>query len=558
MSLMSLNRVFKKYGTVFGLFFAGIILIGALAGLGNNLVGGGAARQADADTAAQAAASGPGAATVAKVGDDAVTLATLDQLVDTQLQQQSMGGAALPVPSPADRNRYRVAVLDQVKQRQAIVVAAKNAGVTVSDSDMTAARDKAWAQEKGGFAQTLGLKPTASDTEIDAALAKQNPNLSVASLKERAFPAEAVRNSIYPEKLQAALKKDVRVDENLVRRSYDEVQVRHILIGTAGPQGGGLPDGQAKTKAEKLLAEVKANPAKMAALATQFTDDPGSKAKGGLYDWAPASQYVTPFTEAALKAGIGKVYPDIVKTQFGYHIIKLEGERPAKASAVPPGPQGALPGMTPPAVGLPKDFDQNKQKYLDEYADKVAQGKMQEAVAAALPLVKVDITDPSLRAAQLMNDAQATQDKKAQDAKLTEALAELNKADAAADTEGVIALQKAQIYERLNKNPEAIAAYRDALKSRGTPETHMAIAALYLRQKDKANAKKELIEADKFALANPQKMIEFASYWDQVGDKAKAKQIQQQAIEIYQKQAAASQPQLPPQAPAPPTAKPAK
>ena len=541
MSLMDMNRAFKKYSMVFGIGFAGIIAVGAFAGLGANLISGG--KNGSAATA-------PGATddTVATVGDVKVSRAALQSNLQRALEQQSMmSGGAAPQPKPEEMDRYLVGMLDQVKQEQALVAAAKTAGVSVSDADVDAEREKIWQQQKGGYAQSLGLPTTATDAQINSALATQNPGLNTTVIKTQGIPTEAVRAKLYQDGLQKKLKDQVQVDPALLKRTYDEIQVRHILVNFGK---NSLPEAQAKAKAEKILAEVKADPTKLAQLAKENSDDPGSKAKGGFYDWVPASQYVPAFTEDALKAGVGKVYPDLVRVvqsnYSGFHIVKLEGERAPKPA---PAPVKGAPPAPAPATGVPADFDKNTQTYVDQYRDKLVGAQIQSAVAAEMPNIKVEITDPALRAAQLQTEAQAGPDKKTSDAKLTEALAELDKVKKDSVAANVVPLQKAAILQQLGRNKEAIAAYEDSLKFRNLPETHMALAALYLKEKDTANAKTQLADAQKLPIGDVQQQLGLSQMLKQVGDADGSKKAMDKAMEMFKRQQEmqkASMPQMPP------------
>ncbi|MCA1590030.1 MAG: peptidyl-prolyl cis-trans isomerase, partial [Acidobacteria bacterium] len=84
-----------------------------------------------------------------------------------------------------------------------------------------------------------------------------------------------------------------------------------------------------KTKAEEILNRAKAGE-DFAALANEFSEDPGNKdpktgeGKGGLYSDTPKGRMVAPFEQAALSVEPGQVVPNLVETDFGYHIIKLE------------------------------------------------------------------------------------------------------------------------------------------------------------------------------------------------------------------------------------------
>ncbi len=78
-----------------------------------------------------------------------------------------------------------------------------------------------------------------------------------------------------------------------------------------------------KAKAEKILKRVKAGE-NFAALAKQFDEDPGSKVAAGLYKGVTEGQFVEEFEKPALSLKAGQIYPQVVETKFGYHIIKLE------------------------------------------------------------------------------------------------------------------------------------------------------------------------------------------------------------------------------------------
>lgn len=83
-----------------------------------------------------------------------------------------------------------------------------------------------------------------------------------------------------------------------------------------------------RTKAQGILDRAKAGE-DFAALANEFTEDPGNKApdgtsQGGIYKDVPKGQMVAPFEAAALALQPGQVAPELVETDYGFHIIKLE------------------------------------------------------------------------------------------------------------------------------------------------------------------------------------------------------------------------------------------
>jgi peptidyl-prolyl cis-trans isomerase D len=111
----------------------------------------------------------------------------------------------------------------------------------------------------------------------------------------------------------------------------DQVRVRHILI--AVPQGAdAATDAKAKAKAEDLLKQIKAG-ADFAALAKANSDDPGSKAQGGELGFLQHGATVPEFDAAAFSLPVGQV-SDVIKTQFGYHILQVEEKQSAHVKSV--------------------------------------------------------------------------------------------------------------------------------------------------------------------------------------------------------------------------------
>ena len=136
-----------------------------------------------------------------------------------------------------------------------------------------------------------------------------------------------------------ALQKKLAVGEADVKTYFDKhperfnqpelASVRHILVSVKKGEGQpGLSDAEATARVAKIQAELKKG-TKFEALAKKYSDDPGSKDNGGLYADADPSGWVPEFGAAARTQPIGKV-GEPVKTQFGYHLIKVEGRKPAR------------------------------------------------------------------------------------------------------------------------------------------------------------------------------------------------------------------------------------
>ena len=101
----------------------------------------------------------------------------------------------------------------------------------------------------------------------------------------------------------------------------NRVHAEHILLLTTG----GKTDAEVaeiKKKAEDILAQAKKKGANFEDLAKKYSEDPGSKAKGGDVGWVLQGQMVPEFEKAAYSLNKGEI-SDLIKTQYGFHIIKV-------------------------------------------------------------------------------------------------------------------------------------------------------------------------------------------------------------------------------------------
>jgi peptidyl-prolyl cis-trans isomerase C len=138
---------------------------------------------------------------------------------------------------------------------------------------------------------------------------------------------ELARQSIIIRALVADYVKKNPVKEADMKAEYDrfkaqagdkEYHARHILV-------------ENEDEAKAIVAKLKGG-AKFEELAKQ-SKDPGSAPNGGDLDWASPGSFVKPFSDAMVALQKGQFTETPVKTQFGYHVIKLEDVRPAKVPA---------------------------------------------------------------------------------------------------------------------------------------------------------------------------------------------------------------------------------
>ena len=100
-----------------------------------------------------------------------------------------------------------------------------------------------------------------------------------------------------------------------------EYKARHILV-------------EKEDEAKAIIAQIKKG-AKFEDLAKKQSKDPGSGAQGGDLGWANPAGYVPEFAQALGKLHKGQMTDTPVKTQFGYHVIRVDDVRDAKAPEAP-------------------------------------------------------------------------------------------------------------------------------------------------------------------------------------------------------------------------------
>ncbi|MDI9233565.1 foldase protein PrsA [Limnohabitans lacus] len=136
---------------------------------------------------------------------------------------------------------------------------------------------------------------------------------------------ELARQTILIRDLFADFQKKNPVTDAEIQGEYDkfvaanggkEYRARHILV-------------EKEDEAKALIADIKKG-AKFEDLAKKMSKDPGSGANGGDLDWAAAGSYVPEFSGAMVKLGKGEMTETPVKSQFGFHVIRVDDVREAQ------------------------------------------------------------------------------------------------------------------------------------------------------------------------------------------------------------------------------------
>ncbi|NRB22766.1 peptidylprolyl isomerase SurA [Shewanella sp.] len=113
----------------------------------------------------------------------------------------------------------------------------------------------------------------------------------------------------------------------LQTNEVDEVRSRHILVKPSPI----LSEERAKAMLDKFVKQIRAGDADFAALARQYSEDPGSGAKGGELGWADPTAYVPAFAQTLNELKVNEI-SEPFRSSHGWHIVQLEERRTTDAT----------------------------------------------------------------------------------------------------------------------------------------------------------------------------------------------------------------------------------
>jgi peptidyl-prolyl cis-trans isomerase C len=207
---------------------------------------------------------------------------------------------------------------------------AKVNGVEIHQSDLTVAEEEA--------GQIPPMSPEAKQDYLIQFVAdmilvsKAAEDKKLGDTPEFKRKTEFTRKKLLMEGLLQSIGKDALTDDAM-HKVYDEavkqigeekeVHARHILL--RAPAGDEKASKEAEDKIKAVIARLKKGE-DFAKVAGEVTEDPSGKANGGDLGYFSKDQMVPEFSEAAFKLENGQI-SDPVKTQFGWHVIKVEDKR---------------------------------------------------------------------------------------------------------------------------------------------------------------------------------------------------------------------------------------
>lgn len=260
-----------------------------------------------------------------------------------------------------------------VQAQDDTVVATVN-GRTITEADVALAEGELDAQfdqlppaqrRAAAVSAIIEIRLAAAAAEENGVADGEDFQRQMQFLRDRALHSEYVRDEIASTVTEEAVR--ARYDEEIASAPVsNEVRASHILIR---PEGG--DEEAAKAKAEEIIAQLNEG-ADFAELAKQYSAD-GSAQNGGDLGFFGPGRMVPAFEEAAFALNVGAHSEEPVKSEFGYHVIKVTDKRPQQ----------------PPAFEQVQTQIRQmmlREKYFAQIAD------LREAAS-------VEITDPDLAAA---------------------------------------------------------------------------------------------------------------------------------------------------------------
>jgi parvulin-like peptidyl-prolyl isomerase len=434
-----MRRKFQRAGKAgridkyFYWFFIVVFGLGSFSFFGTYLTG----KQAQADDSV-----------VATVNGDEISRDSYERALEISRQRMQMSNPNSSA-TPEQDIQTRAGAFEMVLTDKLRSQIAQQQGITVSDKDAEAEQQKFIDMNLQG--KLNGATPDEKQQFEDRV--------------RNAYPLDMVKDELAGQDLYKKVQSETKPTDAELIQSFQEYKTRHILIDTKTRS-----DAEAQRLANQVEDKIKAG-VSFEDLAKKYSDDPGSKMKGGDLGWvSQKSGFVPEFMAALTKMSKGQVSAP-VKSQFGYHIIKLEDTRST----------------------LPKDFNKpgKKAEYLKQYTDQLVGQKFQQMMGQARQNAKIVPVDPFVKgylSEADMLDAMQKGNMALANAKRTDAISAYEKAAVGREGGPVIYSKLAQLYQQSGQDQKAISAMQQAMAGQTSPDMAFQLGDLLKKNHQDAQA----------------------------------------------------------------------
>jgi peptidyl-prolyl cis-trans isomerase C len=384
-----------------------------------------------------------------------------------------------------EQRQLKTGLLDAIIDNYLLLSAAHAEGIRVSNDEIEA--------KKNEMIEEIIEVRYADRRILREALERENMSLDEFKqrrLRDQLPDEETIRTNLLYEKLEEHVERNVQVTDEDLRASFAEVNARHILIDpqrimmeaqeeAAGEDGAEAAESetpmtfeQAELQARELMTEITQrldDGEDFATLAEEYSHCP-SASDGGDLGWFGPGQMVPAFEEVAFRLQPGEL-SDIVETDFGLHVIKVEDRR----------------------EDVPDDealLSERREELMQQRIQRAWQDYQERLRAAA----EIEIVDPELKAYKLLEE-----DPQQNVAEAAELLA------AAADSDPYNASARftlASLLRQGGQNEEAIRVLRQLTETHegsNSPYVQMELATLMRETGRDEQAIEHLQQASDFA-----------------------------------------------------------
>ncbi|HEU4642778.1 MAG TPA: peptidylprolyl isomerase [Gemmatimonadaceae bacterium] len=286
---------------------------------------------ADTTAPAPAAVADSGGATVASI--DGVVAVVGDQPILHTDVQERLGtlraqGQQLPTDSAGQAQLYKQ-ILDQLIDEELLVQQAKAEKLEVNDNDISGDVDRQLSQIRGRFASDAEFRSQLKGAGFGTPEEYRRWLMDQArrqQLQQKLFDKLRQDGKLGPAPVsEAEIDSFFQANKGQIERLPATVTYRQIVIT---PKPSAKNDSLALAKAESLLAEIRRG-GDFAQIAKRESMDPGTKELGGDLGWHRRGEFVPEFDRMYFALPPGQVSP-VIKTTYGYHIIKIDRVQPAE------------------------------------------------------------------------------------------------------------------------------------------------------------------------------------------------------------------------------------
>lgn len=463
----------------------------------------------------------------AKINGHEVSMQDYKRSLDSMRQQFTMmGGAGRSVSLEQQQDLPRYAY-DQILREYTQAEAAEANGVQVSEGDAGAEIEKRVQQRLDQL--KVGSTPEQIEQMKGALL--------------NVFSTDDVRRELLSQRFTDKMTQEARPVE---------IKVAHILI---------KPEGRTEAQALKLAKDI-ARRARagedFAKLATQFSDDQGTKVNGGVLGWVSAQppnpdpksktgpnpedagHWVPEFTAASLRLSKSRPISEPTRSTFGYHVIKYIQERDFQ-------PKLDTSSKDPKAIAAAVD-PKKKAEAIDAYKKAAGQAiadgtfsdyKTRAEVQAYSPWLKGYLAEEEAKKAPapMPNPKDKTAKPPTDADRYGPAIAQYQAAMTAngPEVDAGLAYKLGKLYAKVDQPQKAIELYKSWEKRGGGPEMYVAEGEAQEKLKDKTAALAAYQEAMTETYNNPEVMRTLVEKFKglqrtDLADKAAAKQAEQQKV----------------------------